>query len=116
VALRERCEAIRPNFRSAPADRDHDRSACRCGSGPPWPPCRFLFGRDQRPTQYALAIDRQNPELASEADSLHPAVLRLIAMTVEAHGPWPLGRRLRRAGGRSLRRGLLVGLGVGECR
>jgi phosphocarrier protein FPr len=34
-------------------------------------------------TQYALAIDRQNPELASEADSLHPAVLRLIAMTVE---------------------------------
>jgi phosphocarrier protein FPr len=42
-------------------------------------------------TQYALAIDRQNPELASEADSLHPAVLRLIAMTVEgakAHGRW----------------------------
>jgi phosphoenolpyruvate-protein kinase (PTS system EI component) len=42
-------------------------------------------------TQYALAIDRQNPELASQADSLHPAVLRLIAMTVEgarAHGRW----------------------------
>lgn len=42
-------------------------------------------------TQYALAIDRQNPDLASEADSLHPAVLRLIAMTVEgarAHGRW----------------------------
>uniref|UniRef100_UPI003F9A720F phosphoenolpyruvate--protein phosphotransferase n=1 Tax=Roseiarcus sp. TaxID=1969460 RepID=UPI003F9A720F len=29
-------------------------------------------------TQYALAIDRQHPELAAEADSLHPAVLRLI--------------------------------------
>ncbi|MDF0541244.1 phosphoenolpyruvate--protein phosphotransferase [Sphingobium sp. H39-3-25] len=42
-------------------------------------------------TQYALAIDRQNPDLASEADSLHPAVLRLIAMTVKgaaAHGRW----------------------------
>lgn len=42
-------------------------------------------------TQYALAIDRQNPELASEADSLHPAVLRLIGMTVEGaarHDRW----------------------------
>ena len=42
-------------------------------------------------TQYALAIDRQNPVLAPEADSLHPAVLKLIAMTVEgghAHGRW----------------------------
>ncbi|MDR3437906.1 phosphoenolpyruvate--protein phosphotransferase [Telmatospirillum sp.] len=34
-------------------------------------------------TQYALAIDRQNPDLAAEADSLHPAVLRLIRQTVE---------------------------------
>ena len=42
-------------------------------------------------TQYTLAIDRQNPELAAEADSLHPAVLRLIAMTVDgarAHKRW----------------------------
>ncbi|KAA0678969.1 phosphoenolpyruvate--protein phosphotransferase [Roseomonas genomospecies 6] len=42
-------------------------------------------------TQYALAIDRQHPELAAEADSLHPAVLRLIRMTVEGaerHGRW----------------------------
>ena len=66
-------------------------------------------------TQYALAIDRQNPELASEADSLHPAVLRLIAMTVEGarrHDRWvgvcggiagdPFGAAL------------LTGLGVGE--
>jgi phosphocarrier protein FPr len=34
-------------------------------------------------TQYALAIDRQHPELAVEADSLHPAVLRLVAATVK---------------------------------
>ncbi|GAA5095967.1 phosphoenolpyruvate--protein phosphotransferase [Wohlfahrtiimonas larvae] len=33
-------------------------------------------------TQYTLAIDRQNPELAAEADSLHPAVLRLIQKTI----------------------------------
>ncbi|MCW2242902.1 phosphoenolpyruvate--protein phosphotransferase [Azospirillum canadense] len=42
-------------------------------------------------TQYALAIDRQHPELAAEADSLHPAVLRLIRLTVEGaerHGRW----------------------------
>ncbi|WP_022978012.1 phosphoenolpyruvate--protein phosphotransferase [Nevskia ramosa] len=42
-------------------------------------------------TQYTLAIDRQNPELAAEADSLHPAVLRLIRLTVEGaarHGRW----------------------------
>ena len=42
-------------------------------------------------TQYVLAIDRQNPELAAEADSLHPAVLRAIHSTVEgarAHGRW----------------------------
>ena len=42
-------------------------------------------------TQYALAIDRQHPELAAEADSLHPAVLRLIRQTVEGaarHDRW----------------------------
>jgi phosphocarrier protein FPr len=42
-------------------------------------------------TQYTLAIDRQNPELAAQADSLHPAVLRLIARTVSGaarHGRW----------------------------
>ena len=35
-------------------------------------------------TQYTLAIDRQHPTLAAQADGLHPAVLRLIARTVEA--------------------------------
>jgi phosphocarrier protein FPr len=42
-------------------------------------------------TQYTLAIDRQHPDLAVEADSLHPAVLRLVAATVKgaaAHGRW----------------------------
>lgn len=35
-------------------------------------------------TQYMLAIDRVHPTLASKADSLHPAVLRMIAKVVEA--------------------------------
>jgi phosphoenolpyruvate-protein phosphotransferase len=34
-------------------------------------------------TQYALAMDRGHPELASKADALDPAVLRLIQMTVQ---------------------------------
>jgi phosphocarrier protein FPr/phosphocarrier protein len=35
-------------------------------------------------TQYTLAMDRGHPELAHRIDGLHPAVLRLIAMTVTA--------------------------------
>jgi phosphoenolpyruvate-protein kinase (PTS system EI component) len=34
--------------------------------------------------QYALAMDRANPLLAGMIDALHPAVLRLIALTAEA--------------------------------
>ena len=34
-------------------------------------------------TQYTLAIDRQNPKLDAFYDSHHPAVLRLIQMTIE---------------------------------
>ncbi len=34
-------------------------------------------------TQYTLAIDRGHPKLASQADGLNPAILRLIAMTVK---------------------------------
>lgn len=33
--------------------------------------------------QYALAMDRGDPRLAAQADALHPAVLRLIALTAE---------------------------------
>ncbi len=34
-------------------------------------------------TQYTLAMDRQNPALATQLDPLHPAVLRLIARAAE---------------------------------
>ena len=71
-------------------------------------------------TQYTLATDRQHPELAAQADSLHPAVLNLIDATVRGAqgaaqsigGRWvgvcgslagdPLGARI------------LTGLGVNE--
>ncbi|RKR06805.1 phosphocarrier protein HPr /phosphoenolpyruvate--protein phosphotransferase /PTS system D-fructose-specific IIA component (F1P-forming) (Frc family) [Kushneria sinocarnis] len=42
-------------------------------------------------TQYTLAIDRGHSRLSAQADGLHPAVLQLIRMTVEAahaHGCW----------------------------
>lgn len=42
-------------------------------------------------TQYALAVDRGHPRIASMADALHPAVLRLIKMAADAahrHGRW----------------------------
>jgi phosphocarrier protein FPr len=35
-------------------------------------------------TQYALAMDRGHPILAKQADGLHPAVLRMVDLTVKA--------------------------------
>jgi phosphocarrier protein FPr len=66
-------------------------------------------------TQYTLAIDRCQPELAARADGLHPAVLRLIAMTAAGaaqHGKW-LGVCGALAGD-PLAVPLLIGLGVTE--
>jgi phosphocarrier protein FPr/phosphocarrier protein len=42
-------------------------------------------------TQYCMAMDRGHPQLARQADALHPSVLKLIGFTVEAahrHGKW----------------------------
>ncbi len=66
-------------------------------------------------TQYTLAIDRGHPSLSGQADGLHPAVLRLIDMTVEAahaHGKWVgvCGELAADA----LAVPMLVGLGVDE--
>jgi len=66
-------------------------------------------------TQYALAIDRQHPELGKEADALHPAVLRLIDLTVKAavaEGKW-VGV-CGGAAGEALGASILAGLGVTE--
>lgn len=66
-------------------------------------------------TQYVLAMDRLHPELARQADSLHPAVLRAIARTVE--GAASAGRWVGVCGGIAsdpLGAAILVGLGVHE--
>jgi len=42
-------------------------------------------------TQYTLAVDRTNERVAAMASPYHPAVLRLVAMTIQAahaHGKW----------------------------
>ncbi|GAA5233254.1 phosphoenolpyruvate--protein phosphotransferase [Verticiella sediminum] len=66
-------------------------------------------------TQYCLAIDRGHPTLSAQADGLHPAVLRMIDMTVRAahaEGKW-VGVCGELAGD-PLAVPLLVGLGVDE--
>ncbi|WP_034435423.1 phosphoenolpyruvate--protein phosphotransferase, partial [Candidatus Contendibacter odensensis] len=71
-------------------------------------------------TQYTLAVDRQHPELAAQADSLHPAVLNLIDATVR--GAQTAGRSTGRGwvgvcgglAGDPLGARILTGLGVDE--
>ncbi|ACN13980.1 Mtp [Desulforapulum autotrophicum HRM2] len=66
-------------------------------------------------TQYTLAIDRLHPDLCSEADSYHPALVKMVEMTVKAakaHGKW-VGVCGNAAANPSLA-SLLVGLGVDE--
>ncbi|WP_250451431.1 phosphoenolpyruvate--protein phosphotransferase [Caballeronia sp. ATUFL_M2_KS44] len=66
-------------------------------------------------TQYTLAMDRCQPDLAAQSDGLHPAVLRLIKAAVqgaEKHGKW-VGV-CGALGGDPLAVPLLVGLGVTE--
>lgn len=65
-------------------------------------------------TQYALAMDREDPHLAARADVLHPGVLRLIQATVEgAAGRCPVGV-CGAAAGDPLAASLLVAMGVDE--
>ncbi|MDR5819081.1 phosphoenolpyruvate--protein phosphotransferase [Caballeronia sp. LZ043] len=66
-------------------------------------------------TQYTLAMDRCQPDLAAQSDGLHPAVLRLIKTAVqgaEKHGKW-VGV-CGALGGDPVAAPLLVGLGVTE--
>jgi phosphocarrier protein FPr len=77
--------------------------------------CDFFSIGTNDLTQYALAIDRQNTDLAPEADSLHPAVLRLVRMTCA--GAARHGRFVGVCGGIAgdpFGAGLLAGLGVHE--
>lgn len=66
-------------------------------------------------TQYALAADRGNERVAGLQDALHPAVLRLVALTCEAGAAY--GRWVGVCGevaGDALATPLLLGLGVRE--
>ena len=66
-------------------------------------------------TQYTLAMDRGHPQLAHRLDALHPAVLHLIARTVD--GARAHGRHAAVCGALAsepLAAPLLVGLGVHE--
>ncbi|CAO4173574.1 phosphoenolpyruvate--protein phosphotransferase [Methylorubrum populi] len=77
--------------------------------------CDFFSIGTNDLTQYTLAIDRQNTDLAPEADSLHPAVLRLIRLTCE--GAARHGRFVGVCGGIAgdpFGACLLAGLGVDE--
>jgi phosphocarrier protein FPr len=66
-------------------------------------------------TQYTLAMDRAHPVLATKADGLHPAVLRLIARTVEAaHAAGKWVGVCGELGADPLAVPILVGLGVDE--
>jgi phosphocarrier protein FPr/phosphocarrier protein len=66
-------------------------------------------------TQYVLAMDRGNPELAARIDAMHPAVLRMIAET--CRGAAQHGRWVGVCGGLAsdpLGAAILIGLGVTE--
>jgi len=66
-------------------------------------------------TQYTLAAERGNASLAEYADALHPAVLRLVEMTVEAAhqgGKW--AGVCGEVAADPLAAPLLVGMGVDE--
>ena len=66
-------------------------------------------------TQYVLAMDRLHPSLARQADALHPAVLRMIDLTVKA--ATAAGRWVGVCGGMAgdpRGAAILAGLGVTE--
>jgi len=66
-------------------------------------------------TQYALAMDRTNPLVASQVDAFHPSVLRLIDVAVR--GARAHGRPIGTCGGLASNPAgalLLIGLGVTE--
>jgi phosphocarrier protein FPr len=66
-------------------------------------------------TQYVLAMDRGNASLAKEAQGTHPAVLRMIAKTVEAAARY--GKKVGVCGGLAgepVGAAILIGLGVTE--
>jgi len=66
-------------------------------------------------TQYTLAADRTNPEVAEQADALDPAVLRLISMVIRAaHNKGKWVGLCGELAGEPLAAPVLLGLGLDE--
>jgi phosphocarrier protein FPr len=66
-------------------------------------------------TQYTLAMDRGHPKLAPKVDALNPAVLRLIAQTIEgAHAQGRIAGICGGVAGDTHAIPILVGLGIDE--
>ena len=66
-------------------------------------------------TQYTLAMDRGHPKLAPKVDALNPAVLQLIAQTIEgAHAHNRFAPICGGVAGDSQAIPILVGLGIDE--
>jgi phosphocarrier protein FPr len=117
IALREACETIR---------KELDAPTVPLGIMIEVPAAAALADRLARHadffsigtndlTQYVLAMDRQHPALAAEADALHPAVLRMIRQTVQ--GAKAAGIMTGVCGGLAgdpLGAAMLCGLGVDE--
>src|SRR5262249_3406809 len=79
------------------------------------PAAAFLWTASNDLPQYSLAMDRGHPELAARVDALHPAVLKLIAMTAAAGAR--TGKLVAVCGGVAADPAavpLLIGLGVRE--
>ncbi|MBS1902356.1 MAG: phosphoenolpyruvate--protein phosphotransferase [Bacteroidetes bacterium] len=77
--------------------------------------CDFLSIGSNDLTQYTLAVDRGNEFIAHLFDELHPAVLRLIAMTVkEAHLRKKPVSLCGEMGGKTGALPFIVGLGIDE--
>jgi phosphocarrier protein FPr len=77
--------------------------------------CDFFSVGTNDLTQYALAMDRGNPAVATGVDALHPGVLGLIRIAAE--GAASRGRLIAVCGGAAsdpLAAPILVGLGVRE--
>ena len=77
--------------------------------------CDFFSVGTNDLTQYALAMDRLHPTLSTQADALHPAVLRLIDQTIR--GARSAGKWVGVCGGLAgdpLGATILSGLGVTE--
>lgn len=95
--------------------RDHGRSAlARPTARELAPQVDFFSIGTNDLTQYTLAIDRGNARVASLASPYHPAVLRLIRMTIDAAHEFGSGAGCAASCGDALAAPVLLGLGLDE--